>query len=155
MVPISKFAAEDVKASTGYNARRQANEPDRQIVGTRHFGMKKPVMGLHCVPMDGIPLIGKTHKFDNLYLNTGHGTDPMNTAIIGGHTVAQIMNNDRSAQAISTPITDDVSMRGIDARINISTDDAFFIDPRIVDPRRFPVMEVPVEHVFDFANRGQ
>lgn len=67
----------------------------RKTRGGRYLSMQPNTMGMHTVGRDGLPVIGPTPYVSNLYFNTGHGTAPQNTAVIGAKLVASIITDPR------------------------------------------------------------
>ncbi|MEL7003215.1 MAG: FAD-dependent oxidoreductase [Bacteroidota bacterium] len=53
----------------------------------------KPWVGLRPVSPDGIPYIGKSEKWDNLYINTGHAMMGMSLAPVSGQILTDIILN--------------------------------------------------------------
>jgi glycine/D-amino acid oxidase-like deaminating enzyme len=72
-------------------------EQGRKPRGGRYLSMQPNSMALHTVGRDGLPVIGPTAHIPNLYFNTGHGTSPQNTAIIGAKFVANIIADETAS----------------------------------------------------------
>jgi len=76
------------------HAKSIVKNADVSTVGQRNLNAGEPRLACHVISRDGVPLIGRTHIFQNVYLNTGHGPNPLSTAIAGGQVCAAVIRED-------------------------------------------------------------
>ena len=73
--------------------------------GPADFEGVRPWRGLRPCPPDGLPYLGRTGRFDNLILATGHGMMGMSMGPVTGQLVAEIIAGETPSQdlALLTP----------------------------------------------------
>ncbi len=115
---------------------------NRKTDGARHLSATEPRIACHVVSRDGLPLVGKSHVYNNLYFNTAHGTEPLSTAIAGGQICASVVLHDNDPAAPnSTTATTASPSQPIEVRTTglLGLPLQPVADPSLCDPRRLPL----------------
>lgn len=60
----------------------------------------QPWAGLRPVSPDGVPYLGRTERFKNLIINTGHAMMGLSMAPVSGRLIADILANDEPFRPI-------------------------------------------------------
>jgi glycine/D-amino acid oxidase-like deaminating enzyme len=61
---------------------------DATLISERRLELCAPAIALHTTSRDGLPVTGRVPAFANVYVNSGHGPAPLQTAVAGGQLTA-------------------------------------------------------------------